>query len=52
MTNEEIKDNWIGKTVKIDGRKYEVVDHDKDQVQVIEFGKYSAKWVLKSEVSL
>lgn len=47
-----VKDNWIGKVVKIDSRKYEVVDESKDKLQVIEYGKYSSKWVLKSEVRL
>ena len=45
-----LEDNWIGKTVKIDGRKYEVVDHNGSKIQVIEFGKFTAKWVNKSEV--
>ena len=48
---EMLKDNWIGKLIKIDGRKYEVINHDKSRLQVIESGKWSAQWVNKSEVS-
>lgn len=45
-----LEDNWIGKTVKIDDRKYEVIDHNGNKIQVIEFGKSTAKWVSKGEV--
>lgn len=47
---EMLKHNWIGKFVKINGRKYEVIDEKKDQIQVIENGKWSGQWVNKSEV--
>ncbi len=45
-----LENNWIGKTVKIDDRKYEVIDHNGNKIQVIEFGKSTAKWVSKGEV--
>ncbi len=45
-----LENNWIGKTVKIDDRKYEVIDHNGNKIQVIEFGKSTAKWVSKCEV--
>lgn len=51
QVKEMLKDNWIGKFVSINGRKHEVIDENKDQIQVIENGKWSAKWVNKSEVS-
>ena len=47
-----IKDNWIGKIVKIDSRKYEVIDETKTKLQILEQGKYTAKWIDKSEVAL
>ncbi len=45
-----LENNWIGKTVKIDDRKYEVIDHNGNKIQVIEFEKSTAKWVSKCEV--
>ena len=47
-----IKDNWIGKIVKIDSRKYEVIDETKTKLQILEQGKDTAKWIDKSEVAL
>jgi hypothetical protein len=54
MTDDQVKqmlkDNWIGKMVSINGRKYEVIDENKNQIQVIESGKWSPQWRDKSEV--
>ena len=51
---ELLKENWIGKEVSTsDGKKWEVVDHDNDRVQVIPtgLGFHSPRWFMKSEVT-
>lgn len=45
-----LKGNLIGKIIKIDSRKYEVIDETKAKLQILEQGKYTAKWIDKSEV--
>lgn len=51
---ELLKDNWIGKRVTYQGKRYEVVAEEKSQVQIIPttLGFHSGKWVDKSEVAL
>ena len=56
MTDEQIREmlktNWIGKRVTYQGKRYEVVSEEKNQVQIIPttLGFHSGKWVDKSEV--
>jgi hypothetical protein len=48
---ELLKNNWVGKLVNYKGGKYEVIDENEDELQVIAYGKWSAQWIRKSEVS-
>jgi len=58
MTDEQVKEllktNWIGKRVIYQGKRYEVVAEEKNQLQIIPttLGFHSGKWVDKSEVAL
>jgi len=49
-----LKDNWIGKRITYQGKRYEVVSEEKGKIQVIPttLGFHSGKWIDKSEVSL
>lgn len=51
---EMLKDNWIGKRITYQGKRYEVVMAERDRLQIIPttLGFHSGKWVDKSEVNL